>query len=96
MSRQEFGRYFRLIQFAFENKISEYYPYNLFMNILSKIKDKTKYSYLQFYVCLLVFKELGIVITNENDTEIIEITNVKNPLNSSSFYNKLATMKIKD
>ena len=96
LSRQEFGRYFRLIQFAFENKISGYYPYNLFMNILSKIKDKTKYSYLQFYVCLLVFKELGIVITNENDTEIIEITNVKNPLNSSSFYNKLATMKIKD
>ena len=96
LSRQEFGRYFRLIQFAFENKISGYYPYNLFMNILSKIKDKTKYSYLQFYVCLLVFKELRIVITNENDTEIIEITNVKNPLNSSSFYNKLATMKIKD
>ncbi len=96
LSRQEFGRYFRLIQFAFENKITGYYPYNLYLNILNKTKDKANYSYLQFYICLLVFKELGIVITNEDDTEILNITNKKNPLNSSSFYNKLATMKIKE
>lgn len=94
LSRQEFGRYFRLIQFAYENKINGYYPYNMFINILTKIKDKN-YSYLQFYICLLVFKELGIVITNEIDTEIINITNKKNPLNASAFYNKLSTMKIK-
>jgi len=95
LSRAEFGRYFRLIQFACENKITGYYTYNMFKNILFKIKEKTNYSYLQFFVCLHVFKELGIVVTNENDTEIVKITSVKNPLNSSSFYNRLNTMKTK-
>ena len=87
LSRNEFGKYFRLIQFAHENKITGYYCYNLFTNIISKIKDKANYSYLQFFVCLQVFKELGIVITNEMDTEIEKITDVKNPLNASAFYN---------
>ena len=95
MSRTEFGRYFRLIQFANENRIQGYYTYNLFQNIISKIKDKGTYSYLQFFVCLQVFKELGIVITDENDNEIVKITNVKSPLNSSAFYNRLNTMKLK-
>lgn len=95
LSRDEFGRYFRLIQFGYENKITGYYTYNMFKNILSKIKEKNKYSYLEFFVCLQVFKELGIVITDEQDTQIISITNVKNPLNASSFYNRLSTMKIK-
>ena len=94
LSREEFGKYFRLIQFGFENKITGYYCYNLFKNIVSKIKDKTNYSYLQFFVCLQVFKELGIVVSNLDDTEIVKITNVKNPLNASSFYNRLNTMKV--
>ncbi len=93
LSRNEFGRYFRLIQFAYENKINGYYTYNLFKNILFKLKEKVNYSYLQFFVCLQVFKELGIVETNNSDTEIIKITNVKNPLNASAFYNRLNTMK---
>ncbi|MBO5954840.1 MAG: single-stranded-DNA-specific exonuclease RecJ, partial [Clostridia bacterium] len=93
LNRTEFGRYFRLIQFAHENKITGYYTYNLFKNILTKIKEKASYSYLQFFVCLQVFKELGIVVANETDTEIKEITNVKSPLNASSFYNRLNTMK---
>ena len=95
LERSEFGRYFRLIQFAQENKITGYYCYNLFKNILAKVKDKENYSYLQFFVCLQVFKELGIIETTENDTEILKITNVKNPLNASSFYNKLSTMQVK-
>ncbi len=95
LSRAEFGRYFRLIQFAHENKITGYYTHNLFKNILFKIKEKANYSYLQFFVCLQVFKELGIVLTNEDDSEITKITNVKNPLNLSSFYNRLNTMKVK-
>lgn len=94
LSREEFGRYFRLLQFGYENKITGYYCYHLFKNILAKIKDKAPYSYLQFFVCLQVFKELGIVVTNENDSEISNITDVKNPLNASSFYNRLNTMKI--
>ncbi len=93
LSRQCFGRYFRLIQFAFESKIKGYYCYNMFSNIVTKVKDRTEYSYLQFYVCLQVFKELGIVETNENDSEVIKITDKKNPLNSSAFYNRLTTMK---
>jgi len=94
LSRQEFGRYFRLMQFAYENKIKGYYCYNMFKNIVSKVKDKVEYSYLQFFVCLQVFKELGIVVTNEKDSEIIKITDVKSPLNSSAFYNRMSTMKI--
>ncbi len=95
LTRQEFGKYFRLIQFAYENKIKGYYCYNMFKNILGKIKEKITYSYLQFFVCLQVFKELGIVITNENDSEIQKITDVKSPLNASAFYNRLNTMKVK-
>lgn len=96
LDRNEFGRYFRLIQFAYENKISGYYTYNLFTNILQKIKEKSNFSYLQFYICLLVFKELGIIETNEDNTEILQITNKKNPLNSSAFYNRLNTLKTKN
>ena len=94
LSRQEFGKYFRLIQFACDNKISGYYCYHLFNNILSKLKEKEDYSYLQFFVCLQVFKELGIVITSEDDKEIVEITSIKKPLNASSFYNRLNTAKV--
>jgi len=93
LDRAVFGNYFRLIQFACENKISGYYCYNLFKNILQKIKDKTNYSYLQFFICLQVFKELKIVETDETDSEIIKINNTKNPLNASQFYNKLTVLK---
>ncbi len=93
LSRSEFGRYFRLIQFAKENNITGYYTYNLFKNIVSKLKDKEIYSYLQFFVCMHVFKELNIIKTNDNDSAILEITNVKNPLNASGFYNRLSTLK---
>jgi len=94
LSRNEFGKYFRLIQFACENHLSGYYCYDLFNKIVSKIKQKDNYSYLQFFVCLQVFKELGIVVANERDTEILKITDVKNPLNASAFYNRLSTLKI--
>lgn len=95
LDRQEFGKYFRLIQFAYENKINGYYCHNMFEKIITKIKNRQEYNYLQFYVCLQVFKELGIVITNDNDSEILKITDKKNQLNSSSFYNRLNSMKIK-
>lgn len=94
LSREVFGKYFRLIQYAQENGIKGYYCYHLFKTILSKLKTKESYSYLQFFVCLQVFKELGIVIANDDDCEIVKITSVKKPLNSSAFYNRLNTMKI--
>ncbi len=92
LSREEFGRYFRLIQFAYENKISGYNTYHFYQNILLKIKDKYRYSYLQFFICLLTFKELNIIEMNEDESEIIMITNEKHPLNSSSFYNRLNSL----
>ena len=96
LDRAEFGRYFRLIQFAQENQITGYYTYNLFNNIMQKLKEKTKYSYLQFFVCLLVFNELGIVETDEQLTKITKITSKKNPLNASGFYNRLFSLKAKN
>ena len=93
LSRQTFGKYFRLTEFALEMKVTGYYCHHLFKNIVSKVKNKNDYNYLQFYVCLQVFKELGIVVTNESDCEILKITDMKNPLNSSQFYNRLTTLK---
>ena len=80
------------MQFAYENKIVGYYTYNLFNNIIKKVKDNN-YSYIQFFICLQVFKELGIIITNEQDSEIVAITDVKNPLNASATYNRLNLLK---
>ena len=94
LSRETFGKYFRLIQFACENKITGYYCYHFYKNILTKIKSKEGYNYLQFFVCLQVFKELGFIITNENDSQILQLTDVKTPLNSSSTYNRLSTIKL--
>ena len=94
MSRNEFGRYFRLIKFAYENKVSGYYCYNFFKNIIHKIKDKSNYSYLQFFVCVQVFKELGIIETGSNDAEVLKISNIKKQLNASAFYNRLNTLKV--
>ncbi|MCQ2555939.1 MAG: single-stranded-DNA-specific exonuclease RecJ [Clostridia bacterium] len=95
LSRETFGRYFRLMQFACENKVTGYYCHNLYTNILAKLKDKRNFNFLQFFICLQVFKELGIVLTNETDTEIKKITDIKKPLNSSSFYVRLNSLKIK-
>lgn len=93
MSRDEFGRYFRIIQFAQELKIAGYNTYDLYFKIIGKFKAKEKFNYLQFFICLNVFKELGIIETNQKDTEIIKIIDKKNLLSSSNFYNKLNIMK---
>ncbi len=94
LSRETFGKYFRLMQFACENKITGYYCYHFYKNILTKIKNKDDYNYLQFFVCMQVFKELKFIIVNENDSCITELTEIKTPLNSSSFYNRLSTLKV--
>lgn len=93
LSREIFGKYFRLLQFACENKITGYYCHNFYKNIINKTKQKADYNYLQFYVCLEVFKELGLIVTNEDNTQVEAILNKKNPLNASSFYNRLNSMK---
>lgn len=93
LTRETFGKYFRLLQFAYENKITGYYCHNLFKNIVAKIKDKTKYNYIQFMACLQVFKDLGLVITSDNDSEIISLNDKKSPLNTSAVYNRMFTLK---
>ncbi len=93
LQRDVFGKYFRLLQFAFENKISGYYCHHFFKNILNKTKQKSDYNYLQFYICLEVFKELGLIVTNANNSAIESISNKRNPLNASSFYNRLVSIK---
>ncbi len=94
LSRETFGKYFRLMEFACENKITGYYCHNFFKNILDKIKSKEEFNYLQFFVCLQIFKEIGFIVLNETDSQILEITNVKMPLNSSATYNRLTTLKL--
>ena len=93
LSRDEFGKYYRLIQFAYENKISGQYTYNLYQNIISKIKDKNSYNYLQFVVCLDVFKELKIIETDDDKTITRLNANIKSQLNASAFYNRLNALK---
>lgn len=93
LQREVFGKYFRLLQYACENKITGYYCYNFYKNLITKSKQKTDYNYLQFYICLEVFKELGLIETNGNNSAVISISNKKNPLNASAFYNRLISMK---
>lgn len=93
-SRQTFGRYFRLIQFAHENKIKGDYPYNLYEKIIKLIGGKKDYNYLQFYVCLTTFVDLNIIEVDKDFSEITKITSTKKPLNASAFYNRLNLIKL--
>ena len=61
ISRQLFGKYFRLIQFAFDNKIKGDYQYDFYEKLIRLVGGKKDYNYLQFYVCLMTFVDLKIV-----------------------------------
>lgn len=92
--RQLFGKYFRVLQFACDNKIKGDYPYELFEKIMKQIGKSKEYNYLQFFVCLNTFVDLGIIEVNEDFTQILKITQVKKPLNASAFYNRLNLIKV--
>ena len=94
ISRQLFGKYFRLIQFAFDNKIKGDYQYDFYEKLIRLVGGKKDYNYLQFYVCLMTFVDLKIVEVDEKFTQITKITSVKKPLNASAFYNRLNLIKI--
>ena len=91
--RTLFGKYFRLIEYACENKIKGDYSYD-FYSKLTKTVNKKEYNYLQFYVCMTTFADLGIIEIADNYASVTKITKVKKPLNASAFYNRLNLIKI--
>lgn len=94
MDRQLFGKYFRVLQFACDNKIKGDFPYDFYEKVVAKIGKPKEYNYLQFYVCLTTFVDLGIIEIDEDATQVLKITQVKKPLNASAFYNRLNLIKI--
>lgn len=92
--RQLFGKYFRVLQFACDNKIKGDYPYEFYEKIMKMIGQKKEYNYLQFYICLTTFADLGIIELDADGTQVLKITKVKKPLNASAFYNRLNLIKV--
>jgi len=92
--RATFGKYFRILQYAYDNKIVGDYDYDFYQKLMRSIGRGKEYNYLQFFVCLQTFKDLGIIETNQMDKSISKITSVKKPLNASAFYNRLNLVKI--
>ena len=82
------------MQYACDNKIKGSYDYDFYEKLVKSIGRSKEYNYLQFYVCLTTFADLGLIEVTEGNTSIIKITDVKKPLNSSAFYNRLNLVKI--
>ena len=92
--RSTFGRYFRIMEYACDNKIKGCFDYDFYEKLVKSLGKLKEYNYLQFYVCLTTFADLGIIEVAEGNTAITKITNIKKPLNSSAFYNRLNLVKI--
>jgi hypothetical protein len=92
--RATFGKYFRIMEYACENKIKGSYAYDFYQKLIKQLGRAKEYNYLQFYVCLTTFTELGIIELSEDETSILKITNIKKPLNASAFYNRLNLVKL--
>ena len=92
--RATFGKYFRAMQYACENNISGDYDYEFYQKLVRATSRNKEFNYLQFFVCLQTFKDLGIIETSQGDKSITKITNIKKPLNASAFYNRLSLVKI--
>lgn len=90
IDRKIFGDYFKVIKFAYDNEISASTPYQFYAKVVSA--SKRKLSYVQFMACIITFKQLNI-ITTDNDCKITEVFMDKKSLNSSNFYNKLNLIK---
>ena len=91
LDRKVFGDYFKLLKFAYENDLSASTSYQLYLKIIAATKRKDT-SYLQFMVCMTTFKELNIIVT-DNDSKITQLYMDKKALNMSQFYNKLSLIK---
>ncbi|MBQ8431197.1 MAG: hypothetical protein IJX26_04605 [Clostridia bacterium] len=92
--RALFGKYFRIMQYACDNKIKGNSEYDFYEKLVKSIGRQKEYNYLQFYVCLTTFADLGIIEVAENGCCIEKITKIKKPLNASGFYNRLNLVKI--
>lgn len=92
--RATFGKYFRIMEYACDNKVKGSYDYDFYDKLVKQVGKAKEFNYLQFYVCLNTFAELGLIEVAENGTSITKITNVKKPLNASAFYNRLNLVKI--
>ncbi len=94
MERSVFGRYYRLLEYIYDRKLEGFDLYSLYTLSVKEINNKQSYNFLQFYVCCKVFQELNLVEFDENMSKIIKLTNSKNPLNYSGFYNRLNLIKV--
>lgn len=90
LDRKVFGEYFKALKFAYENQIVASSNYQFYQKIISTTKRKL--SYLQFMICLTVFKQLDI-IQMENDGKIADLSMDKKELSSSILYRQLSSIK---
>lgn len=92
LDRRVFGEYFNLLKLAYENKVSANSPYDLFTKLVNSFKKKDL-LFLQFTVCLHVFKELQIITLNETIFGVESVSMDKKSLDSSQFYNRVKALK---
>lgn len=93
VDRGVFGRYFRLFEYISDKNMTSYNLYSLYKTATKEMNKTLEFTYMQFVICLYVFVELGIVLYNESDTNI-KVTQKKNVLNASAFYNRLCMLKM--
>ncbi len=92
LDRKVFGEYFKLLKFACDNGVVGNSMYTFYNKLITSAKRKDC-SYLQFVICVHVFKELNIIELNENLSGVLKVDMDKKSLNSSQFYNKLMAIK---
>ncbi len=92
VDRKVFADYFKVLKFAYDNQISGNSTYQFYQKIVNI--SKRKLSYLQFMICLTIFKQLDIIQT-ENDVKITNISMDKKELSASTFYKQLTLIKFK-
>ncbi|MBQ7797803.1 MAG: single-stranded-DNA-specific exonuclease RecJ [Clostridia bacterium] len=90
VERKVFGDYFKVLKFAYDNQIIGNSPYQFYQKVVNATRRKL--SYMQFMVCLTVFKQLDIIQT-EGDIKITNLSMDKKELSSSIFYNQLSLTK---
>ena len=90
VDRKVFGEYFKVLKFAYENQIVGSSAYQFYQKVVNATRRKL--SYLQFMICLTVFKQLDILQT-EDDLKITNLSMDKKELSSSVFYNQLCLAK---
>ena len=90
-SRETFGVYYNLFVRLSQMKVPFVSSSGLFREML---KQNSKLSFTQFIFCLGVFLDLGIMtMESEDGINFITMSNIKKPLHTSKFYNKVKDYK---